>query len=401
MGTIEYHKAKELIEAGIDEYVKQFDSVELPAINIERKGKDTSIAFAIGKDANLYSVVNAIVTTIGPMQISECIGSLSLKQDITYIHISTQFCGNVVRLSKSDDLTSEEIDAVLQAYKIGNSVKEKNSPKQRLLEFGVTIYDSNNGFGWDDIAGYEDVKQEIKDTVLLPLQHPEVYEQIAQGTRKKYETVKPKAILFEGPPGTGKTTSARIIACESESPMVYVPIESIMAKWYGESERNLSGIFDACNDLGNSLIFLDEIDSLATSREKDLHEATRRVLSVLLRKIDGFEPNDKTILIGATNRKNDLDPALLSRFDVSIYFHLPNLEERAEIFRDYAKHLNDEDLKNLAQLSEGVSGRNIKDICEHSERRWASRLIREKESVKLPPLEEYLSSLKTRQGNKI
>ena len=270
-----------------------------------------------------------------------------------------------------------------------------------MLELGVTIYDSNDGFNWDYIAGYGDVKQEIRDTVLLPLQHPQIYESITKGTRKKYETIRPKAVLFEGPPGTGKTTSARIIAGESESPMVYVPVESIMTKWYGESERNLAGVFDACSDLGNSLIFLDEIDSLATSREGNLYEATRRVLSVLLRKIDGFEPNDKTILIGATNRKQDLDPALISRFDVSIHFHLPNLEERVGIFRNYAKQFSDADLKNLAQESEGSSGRNIKDICEHSERRWASKLLRKDESAELPPLEEYLSSLKTRRKNGI
>ena len=90
MGTIEYHKAKELIEKGIGEHIKQFDSVELPAINIERKGKDTSIEFAISKDVNLYTVVNAIVTTLGPMEISEFIGDLSLKHDGTHIYISTR-----------------------------------------------------------------------------------------------------------------------------------------------------------------------------------------------------------------------------------------------------------------------------------------------------------------------
>lgn len=408
MGVVEYHLARELITTGIDKYVRQFDGVELPELEIKRKGKDTSINFGIGKDADLYKVVNVLVATIGEMSIGESSGVLSLnyKNGRIYIHTMYSF-GTLVNLSKDGDLTSEEIDAVLQAYRLGNSVKEKRSPKQRLLELGVTIYDSNDGFTWDYIAGYEDVKHEMRDTILLPLQHPEIYDRIAQGTRKKYEIVRPKAVLFEGPPGTGKTTSARIIAGESAIQMVYVPIQSITTKWYGESERNLSGIFDACSDLGNSIIFLDEIDSLATSREKDLYEATRRVLSVLLRKIDGFEPNDKTMLIGATNRKQDLDPALISRFDVSIHFHLPNLEERVGIFRNYANHLNDADLGRLSQESEGISGRNIKDICEHSERKWASILLRRDESLgiapleELPPLEEYLSSLRIRRDNGI
>ncbi|MBS1266698.1 MAG: VCP-like ATPase [Candidatus Woesearchaeota archaeon] len=401
MSVVPYHQVKELIESGAKEYVRQFDGVELPRIKIERKGKKTSINFGIGKDADLYKVVNVFVQTIGEMEIGGSgMGDLQLKYDKAYVYVDTIF-GNSVRLSKKGDLTSQEIDAILGAYKIGNTVKEIRTPRKRLLELGITIYDSNDGFSWDYIAGYEDVKQEIRDAVLLPLQHPEIYEKIATGTRKKYESVRPKAVLFEGPPGTGKTTSARVIAGESEIPMVYVPVESIMTKWYGESERNLAGVFDASSDLGDALVFLDEIDSLATSRERGLYEATRRVLSVLLRKIDGFEPNDKTVLIGATNRKQDLDPALISRFDVSVYFHLPNLEERVEIFRNYAIQLSDADLERLAQESDGISGRNIKDVCEHSERRWASKLLREHESADLPPLEEYLVSLKTRRENGI
>jgi len=401
MDTVPYHQARELIEKGVTEYTGRFEGMELPGLEIERKGKDTSIKFEISDDADLYRLINVLVTKIGEMKIAEsAMGDVTLRYDDVYIHVNTHF-GNSVRFIKKGDLTSEEIDAILQTYMVGNSIEERRSPRQRLLELGVDIYDSDDRFSWDSISGYEDVKQEIRDTVLLPFQHPEVYERIAKGTRKRYETVRPKAILFEGPPGTGKTTTARIIANESDSPMIYVPIESIMTKWYGESERNLAGIFEACSDLGNALIFLDEIDSLATSREKDLYEATRRVLSVLLRKIDGFEPNDKTVLIGATNRKQDLDPALISRFDVSIFFHLPSLEERASIFGNYAQQLNGEALEQLAQESEGISGRNIKDVCEHSERRWASKILRGDESEDLPPLEEYLASLKTRRDNGI
>ncbi len=402
MGKIPYHQAKEIIEKEIKEYIQNYEGVELPKLEIERNGKTTSVRFNVDDNADLYKIVSVIATTIGEMEVGDSLGDgLMLVNGSSYIHINEGLLRKHVHLSKEGDLTSQEIDAMVRAYKIGNLINEKKSPKQRLLELGVTIYDSKEPLSWDELAGYEDVKQEIRDAVLLPLQRPEIYERIARGTRKKYENIRPKAVLFEGPPGTGKTTSARIIASESGSPMVYVPIESIMTKWYGESERNLSMILDTCRDLGDALIFLDEIDSLATSREKNLYEATRRILSVLLRKIDGFEPNDKTILIGATNRKQDLDPALISRFDVSIYFHLPNLEERMSIFENYAKQLSGSDLERLAKESEGLSGRNIKDVCEHSERRWASKLLRGTESADLPPLEEYLLSLKSRRDNGI
>lgn len=398
MSLVPYHQARGFIEKKVAEYARRSEEIELPQFEMEIKGEDTFISFDMGEDANLYEVVSTLVKTIGGMRISESFGDLTLHYDGGHIFFhDALFGGHSLRFTKKGDLASQEIAAVLQAYMIGNSVKGKKSPRQRLLELGVSIYDPKDGFSWDYIAGYEGIKQEIRDTVILPLQHPEVYERIAEGTRKNPETVRPKAVLFEGPPGTGKTTSARIIAGESGSPMVYVPIESIMTKWYGESERNLAKIFDACSDLGSALIFLDEIDSLATSRERNLNEATRRVLSVLLRKIDGFEPNDKTILIGATNRKQDLDPALISRFDVSIYFPLPDLKERAAIFRNYAMQLSDKDLEELAQESKGISGRNIKDVCEHSERRWASKLLRGEVSEDLPPLKEYLESLKTKR----
>ncbi|MBI4980393.1 ATP-binding protein, partial [Candidatus Woesearchaeota archaeon] len=297
-----------------------------------------------------YVVVNALVEKIGPVNVRSTMGDLMLSYEDSYIVINTQFLKSV-RLVKTGDLTSQEVEAVMQAYKIGNSLDGKKSPSEILHELGVSIYEPKpDEFSWSYLAGYDRVKQEIKDTVILPLQHPEVYEQIAQQTRQKYENIQPKAVLFEGPPGTGKTTCARIIAGEAGCQLVHVPIESIMSKWYGESERKLAKIFTCCQELGNLIIFLDEIDSLGISREGNIHEASRRILS-------------------------------------------------AGIFKNYAKHLNSADLETLAKRSEELSGRNIKDICEHAERRWASRLISGEVRGEVPNLMEYLSSLKARKTN--
>ena len=153
--------------------------------------------------------------------------------------------------------------------------------------------------------------------------HPHIYENISKNTRVIPVSSKPKAVLFEGPPGTGKTTSARIIAHSVQIPCIYIPIESILSKYYGESEKKLSELFDYCEALGKSIIFIDEIDSVAGDRE-GAHEASKRVLSTLLRRVDGMETDGEVMVIAATNRKHDLDVAMLSRIDLSILFALPD-----------------------------------------------------------------------------
>lgn len=245
---------------------------------------------------------------------------------------------------------------------------------------------------WDYLAGYDKVKRDIEDTCLLALTHGDVYDQITAVTRMRNETNRPKCVLFEGPPGCGKTTSAKIISQQVEIPLVYMPLEAIMSKYYGESETKLAEIFEAAAAMGSVILFIDEVDSLATSREAGLHEATRRILSTLLRKIDSFESDGEVLVVCATNRKKDLDPALISRIDLSVKFELPDAETRAKIFGRYAKQLSEEELQKLGELAENLSGRDISDICKDAERKWASKYIRKEVSDIKPALEVYQNS---------
>nr|XP_029121938.1 ATPase family AAA domain-containing protein 1-A isoform X3 [Elaeis guineensis] len=246
--------------------------------------------------------------------------------------------------------------------------------------------------------------REIEDTILLALQSPEVYDDIARGTRSKFESNRPHAVLFEGPPGTGKTSSARVIAKQAGVPLLYVPLEVIMSKYYGESERLLGNVFSLANELPNgAIVFLDEVDSFAVARDSEMHEATRRILSVILRQIDGFEQEKRVVVIAATNRKQDLDPALISRFDSMISFGLPDQQTREEISAQYAKHLKKSELVQLASATEEMSGRDIRDVCQQAERHWASKVIRGQapkdveRGINLPPIEEYLRCAEQRR----
>ncbi|KAL8005282.1 putative AAA+ ATPase domain, ATPase, AAA-type, core [Plasmopara halstedii] len=333
---------------------------------------------------------------------------------------------------KDEFLTANEIDAVVGAYKemfsyanvdafllydleqrrkstfMGHgknsaipgstALDNRELAIQKLQNLGIDVFEpthSEDSLSWESLAGYEKVKAEIEDTIVLALQNPELYERIAEKTRCRYESNRPRAVLFEGPPGTGKTLSARIIAQQAGIPMVHLPIESVVSKWYGDSEKKMSAIFDACEKLDGAIIFIDEIDALAGDRSGGtMHEASRRILSVLLQKVEGFASAKKTTVVCATNRKQDLDAALISRFDLSIRYDLPDKKTRRAVFGRYAKQLSDEELQHMAAVSSHLSCRDIKEICEYAERKWASKVLRKTETSEVPDTQAYLEAIK-------
>lgn len=291
----------------------------------------------------------------------------------------------------------------------GDSSPSTGDPLEDLKALGVEVFDpsSNALMTWEQLAGYEDVKQRIQETVVLALQYPDVYDQVAKQTRAFFESNRPKAVLLEGPPGTGKTLTARILASQCEAPLIVLNLESIVSKWYGDSEKKLSKILDAADRIeGGAILFVDEIDALAVTRDSEsgVHEVTRRVLSVLLTRLEGFKGKSKSIMICTTNRKQDLDPALLSRFDLTITYTLPSFPTRQEIFKRYAKQFKGEEAyRALAEASEGLSCRDIKEACQQAERICASRFIQQQKknkssAIAAPELKDYLACLEQRQA---
>jgi hypothetical protein len=308
-----------------------------------------------------------------------------------------------IELSKEGNLGQEEVNAALELFgklALRADGTGAGDPAKRLEELGAVVFQASPEWTEDRIAGYEGVKREVENTVVLPLLHPEMFVAVAEAARTRKGSSVPRAVLFEGPPGTGKTTMARILASRSGVSLVYVPLESIMSKWFGDSERRLDAIFDLAGKLGKVLVFLDEIDAFAGSREGgQMHEATRRILSVLLRQLQGLVDASSVVVIGATNRKQDLDPALLSRFTRSIYFPLPNVEERVAILGYYAKHLGEAERRMLADVADGRSGRELEDACGTAERLWASELIAARAAPSAPPVDRYAHAFHLKFGH--
>ncbi|MHA1972347.1 MAG: CDC48 family AAA ATPase [Candidatus Hodarchaeales archaeon] len=212
------------------------------------------------------------------------------------------------------------------------------------------------GVSYEDIGGLSEAIQKIREMVELPLKHPELF--------KKLGIDPPKGVLLHGPPGTGKTLIAKAVANESEAHFIPIQGPEIMSKFYGESEQRLRDIFKEAEDNAPSIIFIDEIDAIAPKREEVTGEVERRVVAQILALMDGLESRGETIVIGATNRPNAVDPALRrpGRFDREIEIGVPDKNERLEILQIHTRRMpgiEDVDIEKLAIITHGFVGADL------------------------------------------
>ncbi|MEM2914977.1 MAG: CDC48 family AAA ATPase [Candidatus Bathyarchaeia archaeon] len=215
---------------------------------------------------------------------------------------------------------------------------------------------------WEDIGGLADVKLELQEAVEWPIKYPEIFENM--------DAKPPKGILLYGPPGTGKTLLAKAVANESEANFISVKGPELLSKWVGESERAVREIFRKAKQAAPSIIFFDEIDSIAPIRGGGYGDShvTERVISQFLTEMDGLEELRGVVVIAATNRPDIIDPALLrpGRFDKLLYVPLPDFEARKEILKI---HLNkkplaeDINIEELAKRTENYTGADLAAIC--------------------------------------
>jgi transitional endoplasmic reticulum ATPase len=214
--------------------------------------------------------------------------------------------------------------------------------------------------GWNDIGGLEKTKQALKEAVEWPIKSPESFKRL--GIRP------PRGILLYGPPGTGKTMLAKAVAKESEANFIQVKGPSLLSMWVGKSEEGVRKVFERARQVSPCVIFFDEIDALAGRRGVEAGtKVTERVLNQLLAEIDGLEGLKDVTIIGATNRPDMLDPALLrpGRFDRIILVDVPDEESRKKIFSVHTKNTpldKDVKLEDLVKQTEGFVGADIEAL---------------------------------------
>lgn len=216
---------------------------------------------------------------------------------------------------------------------------------------------------YDDIGGLDDAVSKIREMVELPLKHPELFDRLGIEA--------PMGVLLHGPPGTGKTMLAKAVAGETSSNFTYVGGPEIMSKYYGESEEKLRDIFTEAEENAPSIIFIDEIDSIAPKRGEVTGETERRVVAQLLALMDGIKSRGKVVVIGATNRPNSIDEALRrpGRFDREIEIGIPDRDGRFDILEIHTRGMPiDESVKleSIADKTHGYSGADISALTKEA-----------------------------------
>ena len=225
---------------------------------------------------------------------------------------------------------------------------------------------------YEDIGGLTDEIKKVREMIELPLRHPEIFEKLGIEA--------PKGVLLYGPPGTGKTLLAKAVANESNAHFISISGPEIMSKFYGESEARLREIFKEAREKSPSIIFIDEIDSIAPKREEVTGEVERRVVSQMLSLMDGLESRGKVIVISATNRPNAIDPALRrpGRFDREIEIRVPDKKGRKDILLIHSRNMpltDDVNIEKLASVSHGYVGADLEYLCKEAAMKCLRRLL--------------------------
>jgi transitional endoplasmic reticulum ATPase len=327
------------------------DQVEVKKV-ISKDAK--SITFApteplriVGAEEYLSEYLNGQLMTKG-----DTIPLNVMGQRIDLVVISTNPSGPVIINDSTKITVSEESAKAVQVSKEG----------------GVP------SITYEDIGGLGNAVERVREMIELPLRHPELF--------KRLGVEAPKGVLLHGPPGTGKTLIAKAIASETNANFYTIGGPEIMSKYYGESEEKLRNVFQQAEQNAPSIIFIDEIDSIAPKREEVSGEVERRIVAQLLSLMDGMSTRGKVVVIGATNRINAIDPALRrpGRFDREIEIGVPDRNGRLEILQIHTRGMpiaKDVNLEKLADISHGFVGADLQALAKEAAIRALRRVLPE------------------------
>ena len=336
-------------------------------------------------------------TTLAKKKALEC--SKLLKELAKYDSYNAK---SYLEKAKKWQLVAENIDEIFEPKSKPKPTKKPTSSKQNQAEENEDEIDKFKNYvknnliqkssvKWDDIGGLEEVKRLMMETIVI-------------SALQKPKSIQPwKGVLLFGPPGTGKTLLAAASAGSLDATFFNVKASSVTSKYFGESSKIITALYEVARELSPSIVFIDEIDALTTKRSDGVSEASRRMLSTLLTELDGFQDKGKDLLVltlSATNTPWDLDEAVLSRFPRRIYIPLPDKEATKEIIKINTKGIElKADLDEIAErcVDNLYSGRDLKNLCQ--EAIW--NMIRDVnkdlyELAKLPYNELRKKKLKTR-----
>ncbi|MDG7053942.1 MAG: CDC48 family AAA ATPase [Nitrososphaerota archaeon] len=276
------------------------------------------------------------------------------------IVLSTQMGGKIQFIVTSTKPAKPVIVTENTIFKLGSMTKAVDSSIPRIT--------------YDELGGLKNEVQKIREMVELPMRHPELFEKIGVEA--------PKGVLLYGSPGTGKTLLAKAVAGETNANFTYLSGPEIMGKYYGESEERLREFFKQAEENAPSIIFIDEIDSIAPKREEVSGDVEKRIVSQLLTLMDGMKSRGKVVVIAATNRPDSLDPALRrpGRFDREIEIGIPDEEGRLAILNIHTRGMPiDEkvDLKAISKITHGFVGADLEFLAKEAAMRSLRRIMPE------------------------
>lgn len=332
-----------------------------------RRNADTGIDDRIS--IRKISAKEATKITVAPTKALRIVGGEEYLRQILNGRVIVK--GDIVEVNTLEG----RIDLIVtNCSPVADALIVKGSTEFVISEKPASEVPSVPRISYEDIGGLGDEVKKVREMIELPLRHPELFERLGIEA--------PKGVLLHGPPGTGKTLLAKAVASETNANFMTIGGPEIMSKYHGESEEHLREIFKQAQENAPTIIFIDEIDSIAPKREEVTGETERRVVAQMLSLMDGLESRGKVVVIGATNRPNALDPALRrpGRFDREIEIGVPDKAGRLEILQIHTRGMPLEDgidLDKFANLTHGYVGADLSALCKEAAMRSLRRILPE------------------------